>query len=153
MLTPVVFAFQPTNKKGKLLPKVELIPRVIPPLSFNTPAIPLKYRQDNAMQRIQNTYQAGEQVRVLDAVEIAGKKIETLDEKKDIRIYGTPNYTVTGDKLGGTVAGMNLLVALQGKVPGLTGNRADGCRWFSYGKSTDTWGLEFNGRYRAVDSC
>lgn len=115
----MVFAFQPTNKKGKLLPKVELIPRVIPPLSFKTPAIPLKYRQDNAMQRIQNTYQAGEQVRVLDAVEIAGKKIETLDEKKDIRIYGTPNYTVTGDKLGGTVAGMNLLVALQGKVPGL----------------------------------
>lgn len=115
----MVFAFQPMNKKGKLLPKVELIPRAIPPLTFDIPVLALKYRKDNALQRIQNTYQAGEQVRVLDAVEIEGKKVTTMDEKKDVRIYGTPDYTVSGDKLTGTIAGSNLLVGLQGKVPGL----------------------------------
>lgn len=116
----LIFAFQPVNKKGKLLPKIELLPREIPALNFNYPLIPLHMRKDNAMQRIQNTYQSGgEKVTVLEEVQITGKAVATMDEKKDVRVYGAPDYVVPGDKLGGTIAGSNLLVGLQGKVPGL----------------------------------
>lgn len=115
-----VFAFQPVNKKGRLLPKIELLPREVPALNFSYPLIPLQIRKDNAMQRIQNTYQSGgEKVTVLEEVEITGKAVATMDEKKDVRVYGAPDYVVPGDKLGGTIAGSNLLVGLQGKVPGL----------------------------------
>lgn len=113
-----VFAFKPTNKKGKLFKEVEILPYKTPGLEFLSPPISLRYKNENILQRIQNTYYPGEDVKLLDEVEVKAKRIDT-EGARQAKIYGTPDYTVKGDNIRSTAAGTNFLVGLQGKVPGL----------------------------------
>lgn len=115
----LIFAFKPFNRKGKPLSRIDLLPREIPEMNFNIPVIPLQMRKEDAMQRIQNTYQATEKVTMLSEIEIKSSKLANDAIKQDVRIYGNPDYVVTGDNIRSTVAGTNFLVGLQGKVPGL----------------------------------
>jgi len=115
----LMFAFKPVNRKGKPLDRVELLPRKIPSLDFTYPSISLKLKKEDALQRIQNTYQAQENVRLLEEVEVKSTRLASGSEKRDVKVYGTPDYVVKGDKITGTSAGTNFLVGLQGKVPGL----------------------------------
>lgn len=115
----LIFAFRPFNKKGKPLNRIDLLPREIPEMNFEIPVIPLRMRKEDAMQRIQNTYEATEKVTMLSEVEIKSSKLANDAIKQEVRIYGNPDYVVTGDNIRSTVAGTNFLVGLQGKVPGL----------------------------------
>jgi hypothetical protein len=115
----LIFAFKPFTLKGKPLPRVDLISREIPSATFVIPKNPLHLRKDDAMQRIQNTYQPDQNVIMLSEVEVKSSKIASDIPKQDVRLYGNPDYVVKGDNIRATVAGMNFLVGLQGKVPSL----------------------------------
>ncbi|MBL7871350.1 MAG: carboxypeptidase regulatory-like domain-containing protein [Cyclobacteriaceae bacterium] len=116
----LIFAFKPFNKKGKLfLGRVDLLPREIPPFNFESKLLPLVLKKEDALQRIQNSYDPSEGVTVLKAVEVKSSKLAKTDLNEPVRIYGSPDYVVSGDNIRSTVAGSNFLVGLQGKVPGL----------------------------------
>lgn len=114
------FSFKPTNRKGKFLPGVEILPREIPAIEFVGKPLDMKFRADNVEQRIQNTYTPGEDVIMLEDVEIKGERIDEEYKTGPAKIYGQPDYSVTAEQLRGTTAGSNVLVGLQGKVPGLS---------------------------------
>lgn len=114
------FSFKPTNKKGKFLPSVEILPREIPTIEITDKPLNLKFRADNVSQRIQNTYTPGENVIMLEDVEIKGERINEEYKTGPMKMYGTADYSVSAEQLRGTTAGSNVLVGLQGKVPGLS---------------------------------
>lgn len=113
------FSFKPTNKKGKVFPTVEIIPKEIPFVKIDTKPLDLKFRKEDALQRIQNTYTPEDNVVLLDNVEITAQRINDEVKKGPARVYGEPDYSVRADQMRSTTAGSNLLVGLQGKVPGL----------------------------------
>lgn len=115
----LVFAFKPMNKKGKILDRVELIPREAPLLSMDTKPLALNYRKEDALQRIQNSYRPDENVRLLNEVEVKSTALANDAKGQSLRIYGTPDYVVKGENIVNTTAGSNFLIGLQGKVPGL----------------------------------
>ncbi len=115
----LVFAFKPFNQKGKPLPKVDIIDREIPPSTFNFPIQALDLRKDDAMQRIQNTYQPDQNVTLLNEVEVKSSKLAGDERKLAAPVYGEPDYVVKGDNIINTNAGTNFLIGLQGRVPGL----------------------------------
>jgi len=115
----LVFAFKPMIKKGKILDRVEMTPRDVPPFAIDSKPLALNYRKENALQRIQNTYQPEENVRLLKAVEVKSTSTAANAQEQSSRIYGTPDYVVKGENITGTAAGSNFLIGLQGKVPGL----------------------------------
>lgn len=115
----LVFAFKPFNKKNKPLERVDLLPREIPPLNFDVKPLEFKYRKEDALQRIQNTYRPDDDVIMLNEVEVKSTRLAKDAPNEPVRIYGTPDYVVKGENIRGTAAGTNFLVGLQGKVPGL----------------------------------
>ncbi len=115
----LIFAFKPVNKKGKPLERVDLLPREIPPLNFDVKPLVLTYRKEDALQRIQNTYRPDEDVTMLKEVEIKSSRLAKDAPNEPVRIYGTPDYVVKGENIRSTAVGTNVLVGLQGKVPGL----------------------------------
>ena len=113
------FSFKPTNKRGKVFPVVEIIQKEIPSVKIDVKPLDLKFRKEDALQRIQNTYTPEDNVVLLDNVEIKGERINDEIKKGPARVYGEPDYSVRADQMRSTTAGSNLLVGLQGKVPGL----------------------------------
>lgn len=113
------FAFKARGKKGKLMRNVEMVPAKDPVFVYEQPPINLKYRSENMAQKVQNSLLVDENTILLEEVTVKGKKIDESDVQKKSRVYGTADYSVSGDVLRTTVAGTNLLVGLQGKVPGL----------------------------------
>lgn len=114
------FAFKPKTKKGKELKKVQVLAYERPEFVYAAPKLNLKMRKDNALQRVQNSFIVGDDAILLDEVEVKAKRITAERQEEQSKVYGTPDYTVKGDMLRTAVAGNNLLVGLQGKVPGLT---------------------------------
>ncbi len=116
----LVFAFKPFNKKGKLfLGRVDLLPREIPLMNFTLNPLAFTLKKEDALQRIQNSFSPDERTIMLKEVEVKSSKLAKNDPNEPVRIYGNPDYVVTGDNIRSTVAGTNFLVGLQGKVPGL----------------------------------
>ncbi len=115
----VDFTFQATNKKSKPAGHVSLDPYVPPKFSGPDPVPSLPYIKMDALQRIQNTYKAGDDVTVLEGVEVSAMRLLSQDERvKQVKIYGKPDYTVMSEQIVNTSA-IHVLQALQGKVPGL----------------------------------
>lgn len=115
----MTFAFKPKNKKGRPLTKVEILDYVEPEVAALGNPLPLTFRKENALQRIQNSFVVDDNTILLNEVEVKGKRITDEAQKGSVKVYGQPDYTVKGDMIRSTVAGTNLLVGLQGKVPGL----------------------------------
>jgi len=114
----LVFAFKPMNKKGKLLNRVDLFPREVPPFKVDVTPLVLKYRNEDALQRIQNSYRADDNVVMLNEVEVKSSSLADNAPGQTLRIYGNPDYVIKGENIVPT-ASSNFLVGLQGKVPGL----------------------------------
>jgi hypothetical protein len=115
----LVFAFKPVNRKGKPLERVEILPREIPPMTFDVKPLSFALKKEDVLQRIQNSYRAEDDVRMLNEVEIKSSRLAKDAPDDQVRIYGEPDYVVKGENLRSTNVGTNLLVGLQGKVPGL----------------------------------
>ncbi|HEY5690080.1 MAG TPA: carboxypeptidase regulatory-like domain-containing protein [Cyclobacteriaceae bacterium] len=112
------FAFKSINEKGKMFGTVELLPKERIPFAYSKPKLKLEYRSDDALQRVQNTYDLDKNTILLNEVVITDKAIEE-ESKLMPKVYGQPDYTVKGTDMRGATAGSNPLIALQGRVPGL----------------------------------
>ena len=112
------FAFRSTNAKGKPFGNVELLKKETVPFEYKQPKLNLNFKSDNALQRVQNTYDLDKNTIMLSEVVITDQAIK--DETKTMpKVYGKPDYTVKGTEMRGATAGSNPLIALQGRVPGL----------------------------------
>lgn len=112
------FTFQPLSKKGKPLGEVELIERDIPPIDFDFVKNVYPLHSVNMAQRVQNTYTLEKDVKLLKEVVIIGKtfKVDSIVDNRS-KLYLEPNYTLKGEDL--LQSGLNPILSLQGKVPGL----------------------------------
>jgi hypothetical protein len=111
----VYFSFQPLNKKDKAFGKVSLKHRDGPRVSDIYP-VRLELHEGNMQSRILNSYANSDEVKVLDEVVVKGTKVE---EKRVGIPYGNPDYVVSGKQLPAGSSGMDILYALQGRVPGM----------------------------------
>lgn len=112
------FAFKSSNAKGKSFGKVELLGKDVPPFNYSKPTINLDFKSEDALQRVQNTYELDMNTILLNEVVIEDKALQE-EEKLAAKVYGNPDYVVKGKDMAGTTAGMNPLIGLQGRVPGL----------------------------------
>jgi len=110
------------SKKGRQVESIEIIPRDIPPLITSITTFPLKYRNANALQRIQNTIQFDDAI-VLQEVVVKSTPVIKPVPFQTIN-YGPPDQVVKGDLV--RFAGPNLLLGLKGRVPGLVVTQTDG---------------------------
>lgn len=112
------FAFKSSNAKGKSFGKVELLDKDVPPFNYSKSKINLDFKSEDALQRVQNTYELDMNTILLNEVVIEDKALQA-EEKLAAKLYGNPDYVVKGKDMVGTTAGMNPLIGLQGRVPGL----------------------------------
>ncbi len=112
------FAFKSSNAKGKTFGKVELLDKDMPPFNYNKPKLNLDLKSEDALQRVQNTYELDMNTILLNEVVIEDKSLQA-EEKLAAKVYGKPDYVVKGKDMAGTTAGINPLIGLQGRVPGL----------------------------------
>lgn len=119
--------FQTLDEKNK-----PLINSIITIDSLNIP--PLEIPQDTIMSatkiqnkqpiKIEKLFKIDSDVTQLKAVTVKGTKIDEIEEIQQklsvTRIYGKPDYVVKSDELNVASNGMNPIVALQGRVPGLS---------------------------------
>ncbi|MBY0433822.1 MAG: carboxypeptidase regulatory-like domain-containing protein, partial [Cyclobacteriaceae bacterium] len=116
----LTFAFKPVTKKGKALPKVEVLPRDVPAFTWSQPPLALDFRKENALQRVQNSFTVDDNTILLSEIEVKASRINEAEQRKGtVRVYGEADHVVKGDNLKATTAGQNFLIALQGRVPGV----------------------------------
>mgnify|MGYP001810372601 CR=1 FL=1 len=102
-----------SSKKGKSLPNITIVPDTVS-ISIpenSTPPLVEKYAR-NGSQAWTNWPTEGV---VLNEVKVKAKRAPVAISN----IYKEPNYVVQGKDMAETAVGTNILVALQGRVPGL----------------------------------
>lgn len=107
------FRFQVSADKKNSGGRVEIMSKEFPPLDFNFPNYQLKTFDTGRNQRLISEYEVPRGARLLSEVLIKGKK----EQEEKQRPYGKPDYVVTAKELD--ISSNNLLLILQGKVPGL----------------------------------
>jgi hypothetical protein len=112
----IELAIMAYTKRGKQVDSVVLLPRKVPDLKTSIPLLSLKFRNTDALQRIQNTPQFGDAVLLQEVVIKSTTLTKTLPTIQTLN-YGTPDHVVRGDLV--RFAGPNLLLGLKGRVPGL----------------------------------
>jgi hypothetical protein len=82
---------------------------------------PAAVQRNNSKERPASDYVLSDSTRMLDEVTVRGRKISRDARPSAVfRSFGTPQYVVKGEDLAkGNPAGVNLLNALSGHVPGL----------------------------------
>jgi hypothetical protein len=124
-----VFSYKSDKAKGRAYGSVNILPREIPALPTRTDA-PLPIVQAGTVQRIFSEYEVPKDSKLLDEVEIVGRRPEDTEfERSKRRPYGRPDYVLTAKNLN--VNSGNLLWALVGKVPGLVVNPVEGTLYFT----------------------
>jgi hypothetical protein len=113
----LTFAFQAKNSKGKPYGYVQIQNREVPPLGFSMKDFVLNVTHTNYPQRIDSYYEIPKDVRLLQNVTIKGQKLS--EATRSGVVYGEPDYILSGEKLLSATVGGNLVVGLQGKIPGL----------------------------------
>jgi len=109
----VDFRFQIKSDKKKDDGRVVILPRHSPSLDFAFPKYKLNTINTGKNQRQISEYEVPRGARLLDEVYIQGEKIK----EELVRPYGKADYTVSAKELD--ISTNNLLLILQGKVPGL----------------------------------
>lgn len=109
-------AFQAMNAKGKTFGHVTILPREKAPLDFPTTNYSLNIINVESPQRVISNFVIPKGARLLENVTIKGQKLEQV--RKAI-VYGKADYTVSGEVLNNSTVSTNILMGLQGRVPGL----------------------------------
>ncbi|MBX2915858.1 MAG: carboxypeptidase-like regulatory domain-containing protein [Cyclobacteriaceae bacterium] len=114
----VDFTFQAKDKRGKPYGHVSLIEREKPLISSLKTYKRWNIVDAGSIQRIISEYETPKDAIKLEEVTITGKRIEEPPQETQHKIFGKPDHVVKGETLvnSGTT---NLVVALQGKVPGM----------------------------------
>lgn len=118
-------SYQITDMKGKLLEKVLFDNEVFPNIKPTTlkPTFEIKDLQSSVL--VEKDIDLGKESIMLEEVSVTTKRTEKQVVSKPI--YGNPDFTVYAKDLGGgAAAGMNPVLALQGRVPGMQVTYADG---------------------------
>lgn len=124
-----MFSYKSDKAKGRAYGSVNVIPREIPALPSRADE-PLPIVKAGTVQRIFSEYEVPKDNKLLDEVEIVGRRPEDTEfERSKRRPYGRPDYVITSKNLNVNAA--NLLWALVGKVPGLVVNPVEGTLYFT----------------------
>ncbi len=108
---PLKIAVQASDKKGKPAAKIELTKPLNAPVVLPNPAVfPQLKTVSNPIRTLEKT---------ADVVELDSVTIEDEGLKTPKAIYGSPSYTVTGDKLFASGNTSDLVNSLAGNVPGM----------------------------------
>ena len=115
---PMKLAIQGTDKKGKPVPTVELVPALPAPIALPTGV------------SFPKTKTLAESIRPKVAEELVTELKEVVIEETAIKtsraIYGTPDYVVKGEKLFVSGSTTDLVTSLSGSVPGMRVTTAGG---------------------------
>jgi hypothetical protein len=131
-----LFSYKSDKAKGRAYGSVKILSREVPSLETK-PLEPLPIVQAGSVQRIFSEYEVPKDSKLLQEVEIVGRRPEDTDfERSKRRSYGRADYVLDSKKNLNVNSG-NLLYALVGKVPGLIVNPSQGVVFFSraYGTS------------------
>jgi len=128
--------FSYRSEKAKDLPygRIELLPRETPPLIFNKTVHSIAVKKTESQQRIISEYEVPKDVRMLEGVEVKATRIEEQYEQ-DYRVkrpYGKPDYVLKAKDINTSYG--NLLLAIQGRFPGLIVRLTEGGSWVVYSK-------------------
>jgi hypothetical protein len=108
---PMKLAIQASDKKGKPIPKIQLVPELKAPV-----ALP-----ENSY--FPKTHQVKESIRLEKETEKADELEEIVVEEKALTekraIYGNPDYVVSGEKLFVSGNVIDLVTSLAGNIPGM----------------------------------
>jgi hypothetical protein len=125
------FSFKADKAKDHPYGKVELLPREVPLMDFKESNYNLIVQNTQSQQRIISEYEVPKNVRMLEAVEVKASRIEESVDRVQ-RPYGKPDYVLKEQDINKNYG--NLLLALQGKFPGLIVRQTDGGSWIVYTK-------------------
>ncbi|GGD53832.1 hypothetical protein GCM10011514_17510 [Emticicia aquatilis] len=116
--------YQATDLKGKLLERVLFDAEEFPAIKLSTlkPNFTVKDLQSTVL--IEKDIDLPKDAIQLDEVSVSTKRSEKQFVSKPI--YGNPDFTVYAKEISPALIGMNPVMALQGKVPGVQITYADG---------------------------
>lgn len=105
---------------GKIKPTIRTIPDVhVPQGSFEIPTV-----KSESIQRLPSAYLAQRDVRMLQEVEVVGKKIEPQEIDRTRRPFGKGDFVFTSKDFNPNHD--NILLTLQGRIPGLSVRQDNG---------------------------
>ncbi len=116
--------YQAMDMKGKLLDKVLFDPEDFPAIKPSKIKSDFEIKDLNATVLIEKDIDLEKGVIQLDEVTVKTKRAEKQFVSKPI--YGNPDFTVYAKDIGAASAGMNPILALQGRVPGVQITYSDG---------------------------
>jgi CarboxypepD_reg-like domain/TonB-dependent Receptor Plug Domain len=116
--------YQITDIKGKLLEKVLFDNEVFPEIKATTLKTSFEIKDLQSGVLIEKDIDLPKDAIMLEEVSITTKRTEKQVVSKPI--YGNPDFTVYAKDMGVALVGMNPVMALQGKVPGVQITYADG---------------------------
>ena len=128
------FLFKSDKAKDYPYGKVKLLPHEIPPLHFKDSRINLILQSTQSKQRIISEYEVPKEVHLLQSIGVRATRIAE-EYQKDYRIkrpYGKPDYILKAKDINTSYG--NLLLALQGKFPGLIVRQTEKGNWVVYTK-------------------
>lgn len=117
-------SYQATDLKGRLLNKILFDNEEFPAIKSSTLQPSFEIKELNSTVLIEKDIDLPK-----DAIQLAEVSVRTKRTEKQFvskPIYGNPDFTVYAKDLGPALIGMNPVLALQGKVPGVQITYADG---------------------------
>jgi len=117
-------SYQATDLKGKLFEKVLFDAEEFPPIKPTNHKINFTVKDLQSTVLIEKDIDLPKDAIQLDEVSITTKRNEKQFVSKPI--YGNPDFTVLAKEISPALIGMNPVMALQGKVPGVQITYADG---------------------------
>jgi hypothetical protein len=126
------FSIKADKAKDYPYGKVQVLPREPAPMYFKTREYSIAVQSTQTRQRIVSELDVPKDAQLLNTVEVKARKIEE-EYQSDYRIkrpYGKPDYVLKAKDINRGYG--NLLIALQGRIPGLIVreiNESDGPRW------------------------
>ncbi|NJN42468.1 MAG: TonB-dependent receptor plug domain-containing protein [Flammeovirgaceae bacterium] len=132
-------AFQAKDKKNKPIGGISLTARDAHPVSsFET--YNFQKIETSSVQRLFSELEIPKETIVLDDIVVTGSRIEEPSDEIQHKIYGKPDHVVTSEELARSSTS-NLVVALQGKIPGV-----------SFVQVADNTGIHYKIRIRGLST-
>lgn len=132
------------SKTGKPFGRVKILPDSVVPLTNLPSFTPLRYKESETPQRLFSSYEVPKDARMLENVTVRSTKVEQTDPFKP---YGKGQYNLTRKDLEVGVRYGNLLLALQGRFPGLVVRQmyvpGEELRWVLYSQRAATSSINY----------
>ncbi len=104
--------------------KIKPVALVVPEIELPTGSFEIATVRSESLQRLPSGYQAQRDVRMLQEVEVVGKRIEMQEIDRTRRPFGKGDYVFTSKDFNPNHD--NILLTLQGRIPGLSVRQDNG---------------------------